>query len=225
MGDEGKPVTPPAPGTPPATPPPAPPAGTPPPATPPADPGTPPPATPPADGGKPPEPGKTEPPAPPKPPEKYELKLPEKSPLDPAHLQKIEAFAKEKGLSQDEAQRLVERESQAVTDFQAAHTKGGTEWTKQVNDWKAKALADPDIGGSEAKLKESSELGRRVLERFARPDVISWLEDTGYANNPDFIALFAKIGRAMADDKITVPGAAPKQPLTLQKALYGTDPT
>jgi hypothetical protein len=45
-------------------------------------------------------------------PEKYDLKLPEASLLDASHVEKLTAFAKERGLSNDEAQALLERENQ-----------------------------------------------------------------------------------------------------------------
>src|SRR5688572_20896218 len=50
-------------------------------------------------------------------PEKYDLKLPEGSLLEAAQMEKISAYAKEKGLSNEQAQELLERENDAVSGY------------------------------------------------------------------------------------------------------------
>src|SRR3972149_1235780 len=48
-------------------------------------------------------------------PQKYELKLPEGSQLDQARIDSLSAYAKEKGLSNEQAQAILDRESDAVS--------------------------------------------------------------------------------------------------------------
>lgn len=164
------------------------------------------------------------PPAPekPKPPEKYELKLPEKSLLQPLHVQDVEAFAKEKGLSQEEAQRILDRESNAVSAYIGLHQKGGAAYEAQVADWKKQAAADPELGGTEDRLRETAEHARRGLEKSASPALRELLEESGWAHHPEFLRHFSFIGRSMADDKLVKAGAPPgPPPMSDEELFYG----
>lgn len=220
-GAAGAPVTPPAQSTPaapatPAIPPPAQApaaaAGT--PATPATDPGKGAGALPPK-GSEPVTPAKAEGTLPVA-PEKYDLKLPKDSPVSAARLDQIKASAKERGLSNDQAQAELERENQTVSDF----AKGQIENLKQVQEsWKTTAQTDPEIGGE--KFKENSELAFRVVERFATPALKQELEATQYGNHPELMRLFVRIGRAMAPDQLVLPGnGQPPQQYSRYEDLY-----
>lgn len=130
------------------------------------------------------------------------LKLPEGSLLDPALVEKTAAYAKERGLSQEQAQGLLERESEAATAHQdrllANHKAMTAKWIEDVK-------ADKEIGG--AAFVQSTEDARRALTRFGSEAFRKILDDTGYGNHPEIVRVFAAVGRAMKDDKL-VPGTA-----------------
>lgn len=120
-------------------------------------------------------------------PEKYELKLPEGSLLDPSTIEKISAYAKEKGLSNEAAQELLERENQAV----ASHHEAQMKQVEAIrNGWAKDAEADSEIGGAD--FKKNVELSRRLIEK-ANPSMKPLLDETGFGNHPEVIRMMVNI--------------------------------
>ena len=189
------------------------------------------PVTPPADGaapvaeklfdaGKPAEGApKADPPAEQKPsvPEKYELKMPEGSPLEAGHLEKISAYAKGKGLSQEQAQALLERESEAVAGFAKAQKDN---YEKTVDEWAKQTESDPEVGGEN--YKKNVELASRVIKRFGSETLIKALNDTGYGNHPELVRAFTRIGKAMSEDQLVIPGTQPAPKASIEDRFYGS---
>jgi hypothetical protein len=190
-------------------------AGTQPPATPPeAKPGEQPQA-----GSTPPEAGKTgeqgKPPA-----DQYDLKAPKDSLLDSGAVDRIKSFAKEKGLSPDQAQALLERESANVASFvaeqQKTHEEMRTSWLEQ-------ARTDKEIGGDN--FNANTELAKRVVERFGTDEFKKALDESGLGNHPELVRILARIGKAMGNDTLVVPGSStgtPKQ--SMAERLYPSTP-
>ena len=163
--------------------------------------GDPPPADPKPADPKPADP----PPADPKPksaltgnaPDKYEdFKTPEGTHLTTADLEKIAAHAKERGLSQEDAQKVVDRDSGILKAFsedqKAAHDK-------MVNEGEDGLRKHPVIGGE--KFDENIAVAKRAIERFADPEMVKFLDESGFGSNPHVVLMMHKIGAAMQDDK------------------------
>lgn len=152
------------------------------------------------------------------PPEKYTLKAPENSPLSQAHLDEISAFAKEKRLSNEAAQMLVERESKAVASFKQAQQ---TEFETKKTEWFEASKSDKEFGGD--KFKENAELAHRVIERYASPSLKEHLKETGLGNHPELVRFVVNLGKEMSEDKLLIPGAQDKAPEKKSAAerLYG----
>ena len=149
-------------------------------------------------------------------PEKYELKLPENSTLNAASVEKIASFAKERGLSQDQAQALLEREHSAVkenADKQQESLK-----TAQ-NAWLEQAQKDTEIGGD--KFKENAELSKRVVERFGSDALKKALNETGLGNHPELVRMIVRIGKAMSEDQLVLPGAGAGEKKNMADTFYG----
>lgn len=157
----------------------------------------------PVDAGGNPPPAKEEPP-PPKPPDKYELKT---KTLLKGDLDEIEADAKAKGLSQEDAQKLVEGREVEHGRFLARQQQQARD---QMTAWKKEVESDPEIGGEGGKmLKENIELAHRALARFADDPFRKVLAETGLGNNPHLVRTFLRIGRGMAEDKAITDGKTP----------------
>lgn len=139
-------------------------------------------------------------------PEKYELKLPEKTFLTQEDLGKIALIAKERGLSQEEAQGLVEERNQVVADYQSSQVAAlkarSEEWVTQVE-------ADKEIGGAE--FEKNVALANRVITRYASPDFVNTLKTTGLGNHPELVRVFVKIGKAMSEDQLVSGGKPANQ--------------
>lgn len=195
------------------------------PATPPSDPK---PAEPPAaDPPKPAEPPKpadpkAEPPKaaePPKSqaPEKYDLKLSDGSLLDQKAVDRISAYAREKGLSNEDAQAsLAAIETQAMQDRNA-----------NVTAWNEALKTDKDFGGEhyDANLVHVQRYSGFLKKEY--PEVAADLERSGYASKPAFAKFLRDMGAKMAEDKHEPGGGKGKgEKKPLHERLYGkTTPT
>lgn len=134
-------------------------------------------------------------------PEKYELNLPNGSTLKQDEVDKIAALAKERGLSNDDAQKLVEEKSQEKTNFIEAQKQ---EFSQLRATWKDQFIKDPELGGENAKA--SAEHAKRFVDRFASDDLKKAFNETGFGDHPELIRLMARAGKAMANDQIVQPG-------------------
>lgn len=145
-------------------------------------------------------PAKVEPPVV---PEKYDLKLPEGSQLDAARVEKIASFAKERGLSNEQAQVILERESSAVNEHVEAQK---AQFEQRKAGWMSEIQADKEIGGEA--FKENAERAKRVVDRFGSDTFKKILNDTGLGNHPELVRLFSRIGKDMAEDRMVLPNAS-----------------
>ncbi len=124
-------------------------------------------------------------------PEKYEFKAPEGVTLDAEAVAEFEPIAKEMNLSNDQAQKLVELQTKFV---QKQHEA----WDSTVAKWETDIRADKEIGGQA--LTENIKNAQRALTQFGTPELKSALDATRMGSHPELVRVFARIGKAMADD-------------------------
>jgi hypothetical protein len=149
---------------------------------------------------------------------KFDLKLPENSPLDQARVEQIKSFAKEKSLTPEQAQMIVERESDALSGYKASQDKiVSSEKAKWIDEIKS----HPEIGGDH--FDESISLASRVVDKFGTPKFKEILNNTGLGNHPELVLLFSKIGKAYGEDKLLVVTQPTATKKTSAEMLYGPD--
>jgi hypothetical protein len=136
-------------------------------------------------------------------PEKYEFKLPDGSLLKQPEVDEISKLAKERGYSADEAQKYLEERNGIKSGFLKEQQQ---EFSQLRGQWKDTFINDKELGGQKA--QESAELAKRFVDRFASDDLKKALNDFGFGDHPELIRVFARAGRAMAEDKF-VPGGQP----------------
>lgn len=200
------------------------------------------PATPPADGGAPSDPeNKLHEPTPPDltsgpPPadEKsplggYDLKLPDEfAGLNEKVLERTAAASRELGLTNDQAQKVLELLGKEATDhhkaFVEAHQPGGEAWNARMDEWETAAMSDKELAPDESTFKANQHLAARVAKTFLSSDLLEELEETGYGSHPEVLRALVKIGKAMSEDTLVMPaaqtGGATKDAAEL---LYGKD--
>ncbi len=184
--------------------------------TPPSDP-APAPADPPPTEITKPAPDPAAAPEPPKPTVDYQLILPEKSSLGKDALDKTVAYAKEKGLSKEEAQELLNMKSDAVHDYTENTLKG------MGAKWKAESMADPEIGGE--KFDENVAIAKRAFDKFGDESFKAALNESGFGNHPAFLKTFYRIGMALKDDKwVPAGGQSSGAPKSDADTIYGAEP-
>lgn len=153
-------------------------------------------------------------------PEKYELKLSENSPLTQDALTRIESLAKEKGLTNDQAQLLVQAEENSLTSYKK---KQDDDFTVVKNQWAEAVKNDKEIGGEN--LKQSIEFSKRVIERFAAEEFKKTLDVTGLGQHPEVVRLLARVGKAMSNDQLILPGAQGEGKKEMKDIFYGSQST
>lgn len=150
-------------------------------------------------------------------PEKYELKVPESSSINQSHLDKISEYAKQKGLSNDEAQALVDREHEVVESFKAHQQE---QFTERKNQWLEEVKNDKELGGEN--ISETAILTKRAMDHFASDALKAELDSTGYGNHPELVRMLSKIGKAMSNDNRISSGTGPKTHQSLSSKFYGS---
>lgn len=154
-------------------------------------------------------------------PEKYELNMPEQTLLEAEALERIAGIARERGLSNEQAQELLDMEHDAVATY---HNKQVTAFLERANTWKQEVVNDKEIGGDN--LNKSVALVNRFLEKYDvdgsfRKD----LEVTKYGNHPGLIkVLYRAAKESFANDEfVQAPSQAGAGKKTVQDILYPTN--
>lgn len=172
--------------------------------------------TPPAEGTTTPKP-ETKPEV--KPEVKFDLKLPEGSKLAPTAVEEAAKFAKENGLSPEQAQKLLDRESTGFQSLIADHDKA-------VQSWKEAALADPDLrklGGED--LTGLDPLIQPVMDKFGSPELSQFLVETGYRYHPSVVKFLVNLGNATREDRLVNGGQPASVGKTHAQVMYENHPT
>ncbi|HGE6735229.1 TPA: peptidase [Serratia marcescens] len=145
-------------------------------------------------------------------PEKYEFTPPEGQELDANALAVFEPIAKELGLSQEQAQKLVDI-------YPQIQQQQADAWSKQVSDWGEQVKADKEIGGD--KFNASVGAAQRALDQFGNPELREYLNASGLGNHPALVRFCAKVGKAMAEDSFVVPNQGGQR--SAADVLYGKE--
>jgi hypothetical protein len=163
-------------------------------------------------------------------PDKYEFKAPEGVTFDGAIIDEFSTVAKELGLPQDAAQKVIDKLAPTIAKQNAQAISAAMESANAV--WVQATQTDKDIGGD--KLNENLAVARKALDRFGTPELRKLLgafdakgnpTGTGLGNHPEIIRAFVKAGRAISEDKF-VPGTTQptKGEKNLAKSLYPNQP-
>ena len=128
-----------------------------------------------------------------------EFTIPDGMELDKGAMEAFTPIAKELGLTQDQAQKLVDVYSNANAD--AVATMGSQidalhqTWIQEVKD-------DPDLGG--AKFDETVATARTFINGYGDQKLTDVLNETGLGNHPAVVKLFYKLGRSMSEDNVNI---------------------
>lgn len=129
-------------------------------------------------------------------PESYEkFNLPEGFAMDDGALELFSPVAKEMGLPQDKAQKLIDL-------FAEVQGKNIEKLDKLFAEDHQKSVDlvrnDPELGGD----NYDSNLGiaKKVLGKFGNPGVIKALDGSGLGDNPEVIRMLVRIGKSFGED-------------------------
>lgn len=138
----------------------------------------------------------------------YALTIPKDSVLEAKAVESVMAFAKEHHLTNEAAQKALERENAAVAADRTRQTEANVEAFGKLarETWPGEIKADKEFGGDkyDATLVEV----KRAAEKYITPEEKEILNSTGWGNHPLLVKFFARVGRAMANDTLTMGGGA-----------------
>lgn len=145
-------------------------------------------------------------------PEKYEFKAPEGQTYDPQVLEEFSAAAKNANLTQDAAQKLIEKMAPAI----AARQQAQIESIQKT--WADTSSADKEFGGE--KFEENLAVARKALSTFATPEFRKLLGDTGLQHHPEMLRTLYRVGKAISEDGYVTNSAGPAT--TVNYADFGS---
>ena len=128
-------------------------------------------------------------------PEKYEFNTkvadaPDE--LDPEVLTAFGEVAKDLDLSQEAAQKVLDKVAPVI---QAKQAKA-LEVAKA--DWVSNSQTDEEFGGE--KLNDNLEIAKTALDAFGNDALKSLLVETGFGNHPEIIRFMYRAGKAISED-------------------------
>ncbi|WP_184263026.1 hypothetical protein [Novispirillum itersonii] len=139
-------------------------------------------------------------------PEAYQpFTLPQDMAVDDGLLGRFRSVAAGLGLTQQQAQQLVDLRVEQARQEAEAHTACSRQWVEQ-------ARRDPEFGG--AGFQTALAVADRGLAAFATPDLRTLLDHTGLGNHPEVIRLAYRIGRTLAEPGPVQPGAVPAEAMS-----------
>jgi hypothetical protein len=136
-------------------------------------------------------------------PVEYEFKLPEGVDLKGEALDELKAFAKEKGLTQEEAQKLADLGAKQAQGFAAQVVAQQKEATAK---WAEETTSDKEIGGD--KLPENLAVAKQALDKFGSPALKALLNQSGLGNHPEVVRFMVRAGKAISEDGRIISGDA-----------------
>jgi hypothetical protein len=155
-----------------------------------------------------------------------QIELPKDSLLDESHVKELTEVATELGLNKEQAQAWMDDRSELVSEMienaQSIVEENAKETLKKASaEWKEELKNDSEVGGE--RLQETAELAKRFAEAYLPKELIDWLDETGYGNQPGLVKAFrqAAIDIGIAGDGIEKGGNYNPKPKSDSELFYG----
>jgi hypothetical protein len=130
-------------------------------------------------------------------PESYaDFDLPEGIEMNPSYMEKLGPVFKELGLTQPQAQKLINAH---VDHVQATAGQGAEAFEKMKAEWLQEAKTDKEIGGD--KFQQTAVNANRAVNELGTPALKELLKSYGIGQHPEVIRVFSKIGGFLGEDK------------------------
>lgn len=150
---------------------------------------------------------------------KYTLTMPDGVELDTELAEALGPDFKDLGLTNAQAQKLVDK---YIATQQTRVAKQTEAWAGTVQKWADDAKADKDIGG--AKWDQTVAASRRAVGKLGSPALTEYLNSSGGGNHPEMIRFMAKVGAMISEDTPATGGADGKgKPVDHAYAMFPSD--
>lgn len=147
-----------------------------------------------------------------KPIEYKDFKVPEGFKFDDAALAGIKSDFAEAKLSQDQAQKLIDKHVQAVKSAAESPYKL---WNETQAKWQKEVMADPEIGGAKFDTVTKPAIAKAITsfagDAAGQAQFKEAMNFTGAGNNPTIVRFLARLGASLMEGS-PASGAPPKAP-------------
>lgn len=126
-------------------------------------------------------------------PEKYEFTAGKDQELDKEAVAAFEPIARELGLSNEQAQKIVDVYGSTI--MPQILKQQNEAWLQQTVEWAETIKADKELGSV-----ESIGNAQKAMDQFGTPELKQYLNDSGLGNHPELFRIFSRIGKAMSED-------------------------
>ncbi|HGV3502119.1 TPA: peptidase [Providencia stuartii] len=126
-------------------------------------------------------------------PEKYEFTAGKDQELDKEAVAAFEPIARELGLSNEQAQKIVDVYGSTI--MPQIMKQQNEAWQQQTAEWAETIKADKELGSV-----ESIGNAQKAMDQFGTPELKQYLNDSGLGNHPELFRIFSRIGKAMSED-------------------------
>lgn len=124
-------------------------------------------------------------------PETYEdFSFPEGYEVNQEALGDFAAFAKERNMTQDTAQEILDYYTKNVDAMQAGQAEA---WDNTRKQWVDSAKKDEEFGGQQ--FDENMKHVATAMKQFGSPELRDLLNETGLGDSPDMIRFFYRVGK------------------------------
>lgn len=128
-------------------------------------------------------------------PEKYEeFEVPEGYVMKDESLTQFQEYARERNLSQEQAQELINFHAENV---QAIFKDQADAWEQTRNDWIQSAKADKEFGGMQ--FNENMKHVAAAVKQFGTPELKNVLNESGLGDNPELVRFFYRVGKLVGE--------------------------
>lgn len=137
-------------------------------------------------------------------PVEYTFELPEGVSMADETLEGLKTLAGDLKLDQEGADKVKDLGVKMLEKWQSAQSEA-LEATK--SEWAEASKSDEEIGG--AKFMENLAGAKAAMDKFASPELVELLDQSGLGNHPDVIRLFWKLNNQISDDALVSGNPAP----------------
>lgn len=134
--------------------------------------------------------------------------------LDTEVLDSFKGIAKELGITQEAAQKLIDLQGQLEAKREAAQQK---QLADQAQQWADAVKADKEIGGEN--YDKSVATAVKAIEQFGSPELRNLLSETGIGNHPELVKFCHRIGKALSEDGLVMGGAQNAREMSIVDAF------
>ena len=131
-----------------------------------------------------------------------DFQIPNGMEMDYEAADRFKQVAKSLGLTQDEAQKLVDL---YVDQMKRLQDQSAQQNSNRQSQWQKQSRTDKELAGN-GRFDRNLAIARKAVDRFGGPKLSTALTETGAGNHPEILRCFYRIGKALSEDGFIAPG-------------------